>query len=1157
MTSRSLVRRCRPVVVMGAVIMCVLISGAPQSADLGGLYRDDGFLLDTIMEASRGPVLRKTAIGGQEVMVTGRPGAPQVSAETQARNAAMTNAGNKALELRDAMRAPTWDVEAIQALLKEFSMAQDQVRYYLNQIETQIQERRLPATVLDRHRRTVADIESSSADLIRLMQDALAGDEGAADAARALLDSSFNRAEPALRHASPKYSMEKKTAPRIERSDAGMPPPMPINIDPPTAADLAETEDIVFTPEIIAKAAELGNSPLAMYEYVRNNTEWQPYLGSRKGAADTLRQLRGNDTDQASLLMALLRSAGIPSRYVRGSIELDPATTANWQGVDDAAEAAAILTTAGLDGVAIVDGPDVVAVRSTHVWVEAYVPYSNYRGAGGDASGKTWVPLAPSFKQNDIRPGLDTLSALSFDEDVFLATYISTFTVPTPVETYQADVQAYLDANDPGKTVADVERLVEIDPQALALLPASLPFTVLSISDRLAELEDNKRYKVRLHLYLGGTTFINRIFNLTELAGQRFTIEYVGATQTDQDTIDSFNGLYETPPNLVNLKPLMKLNSVVVETGTNAIGMGRTHNFDMEFMEPLGATNVQPLVQNTHTAGNGLSVGFDTFLDVRDTFFDDPNLPPGEQLDAILYATAVDYLDRVDRAEEAMERLMGVVTTQDVSEAIVSNQISVSFAGGNPVTFEWTGLFVDADRRVVGAFAVNGDPSRNRPISVVAGMDSSYSENRVFEDIFGRDAVSTIKILELSSDAGITICTITASIFGDCPTFSHGASIQAAVNSAIAGGNKVIIPANPITISLWSGTGYIDQESNGAAGYIIAGGISSGNQSVSGGATVDSWPIFLPCEATDVSGVMLFPPADAPHPDAVFCPNNQTITFILELTTTCESGDVEVQNLNLTTHKTTKQFGPGIYDLVLQAFGTQILRTIKIGEVKIVSHMPAADLELGKDLTIGYEVDFPGGMDTANLEIRNKNDTMVYEMLGIDPTEGSHQTMWTGAKWNKAPNAGAYANPKNSNYMTKITGAWNGQPCESNPMPINTKLILETLVEDKLAGAPAAGKQAAGLEDMLDALKVVMKKGGSETVISGAGSITVTDESAGSKTDIKKRLKVDDPALNNLDDGTYDVLLKDLRDEIGNFTDENNNAADGIQPKKTGQVNIQ
>jgi transglutaminase-like putative cysteine protease len=36
----------------------------------------------------------------------------------------------------------------------------------------------------------------------------------------------------------------------------------------------------------------------------------------------TLDQMAGNDIDQASLLISLLRYKGIPARYVRGTIEI-------------------------------------------------------------------------------------------------------------------------------------------------------------------------------------------------------------------------------------------------------------------------------------------------------------------------------------------------------------------------------------------------------------------------------------------------------------------------------------------------------------------------------------------------------------------------------------------------------------------------------------------------------------------------------------------------------------------------------------------------------------------------------------------------------------------------------------------------------------------
>ena len=46
----------------------------------------------------------------------------------------------------------------------------------------------------------------------------------------------------------------------------------------------------------------------AVYEFVANDIEFQPYYGSLKGAVATLESRSGNATDQASLLIALLRA---------------------------------------------------------------------------------------------------------------------------------------------------------------------------------------------------------------------------------------------------------------------------------------------------------------------------------------------------------------------------------------------------------------------------------------------------------------------------------------------------------------------------------------------------------------------------------------------------------------------------------------------------------------------------------------------------------------------------------------------------------------------------------------------------------------------------------------------------------------------------------
>lgn len=732
------------------------VAGAGNQVVTGGLYRD-GQLVDSFVETL--PSFEsgaKAATGDQDASPASskarmfrqrvKPHTPE--AETQNRNRAFAraaDAGTKMRELLRRMSAPgrvdlEADRESLQALLQEFEATQDDVRRSLVVIGNRITELGLDESVRKRHLKTVKAFEEGSRELRAAIRDVIDDRPVALQRALDLMQKLKFRNDPPLLNSKQPFQKHVLKAPKLTRPEADAAlataaaeaeaPAAPLALAPPTADDLGQTPDIQFTPEITAKAAALGNSPLAIYEFVRNNVSFEAYLGSRKGAANTLEQLRGNDTDQASLLLALLRVSGIPCRYVRGTVETAPAPTMSWLGVDDAATAASILTTAGLDGVAIVDGSNVVAIRSTHVWVEAYVPYSNYRGIPNDITGKTWVPLDPSFKGYDITPGEDVLTPMGFNVDSFIASYISTVSVPDPLQKLELDIQAHLDATSPGKTVADIERKRRPAPQRLGLLPASLPFGVRSIGDRLSGLEAAKRYKVRFHLYSGGTDFIDHTLDLPALAGKRLTIEYIGATPTDQVTIDSFGGIYETPPNLVDVKPVLELDGVPIATSSNAIGMGYTHSSDMQFIQPAGDSNVQPFVQNEIIAGNGQAIGFDTFLDVHDDFLGGGTpFPPEDFLEGILQTTANDYLSRVDRGLEKAERLMRVVTTQDVSEAIVENAISVSYSFGIPVTFEWTGLIVDADRRIIGTFDVDGDGSQDLPYMKLTGIHGSLMEN--------------------------------------------------------------------------------------------------------------------------------------------------------------------------------------------------------------------------------------------------------------------------------------------------------------------------------------------------------------------------------------------------------------------------------------------
>ncbi|MDZ4848107.1 MAG: transglutaminase family protein [Pirellulaceae bacterium] len=87
---------------------------------------------------------------------------------------------------------------------------------------------------------------------------------------------------------------------------------------------LASTPDANTTdPFIQAKAAELDYDPQRIFDFLTHDIGYESYVGSLRGARGTLWSNAGNALDEASLGIALMRSSGIPSQYVQGTLS-DP-----------------------------------------------------------------------------------------------------------------------------------------------------------------------------------------------------------------------------------------------------------------------------------------------------------------------------------------------------------------------------------------------------------------------------------------------------------------------------------------------------------------------------------------------------------------------------------------------------------------------------------------------------------------------------------------------------------------------------------------------------------------------------------------------------------------------------------------------------------------
>ena len=931
----------------GLVALCALAaSSIAEERRISGIYRD-GVLVDTFLGLE---VLDEITILQHGSL---RPeGIPPLPAETLRRNAAcarcfrtLDTVAGRLKTIHSRGTGVTSDDRAeLEVLLYQVRVAEERLDEIFAERGTKLRSRDVPSLILDRHRETARRFKRRIRELAAAVDDVIAERPNAVQRAAAVAERLPRLGRSGVKAVSPPEQMviQLKDAPLLVRAeadallqeDAGHEGALAMGgsgIPPPGPADLAQTPEIPFTPEITQKAADLGNSPVAIYEFVRNRSTFQPYRGSRKGAAETLRQLRGNDVDQASLLMALLRVSGVPCRYVRGTVELDAAAANAWLGVDDAAVAANILATAGLDGAGILGGGGkVVTVRFTHVWVEAHVPISNYRGFPVDQNGKSWLPLAPAFKRLDLRPGEDVLTAMAFDEEVFFNSYISSFNALTPVEQLEADVQVYLDANQPGKTVEDIKRAGPVFEQDLGLLPASLPFRLRTVSDRLAEIEDNQRFKIRFEIFDGPQNYIDHTFNLSDIAGRRLTLEYEGATQADRDLIALQGSILLTDPDLIQVKPVLKRDNVVVASSLPAapgLAVLALIDADLHFIQPAGALNTVPLVENEIDAGISQAIVFDTFRDTWNTFIDSLNLPPETFYESLLHTTAREYLFQVNQSVEELERLVQVTSLEPVRPVMVSGV----FDKTTPMSLDYLGMKLDADRRIMSTFAVDDEATRIPHYNRVAGMESSTLSGRVFEDSLGVDGLSALRVFQEAGAQGISICRITSSIAADCPGFDHPASVTATVNAILAAGNEVIIPESEVSVTAspsppppgggagsasrsgpldWVGRAIVDLDpSTGAAQFTIGGERDGKKNKESTGQTITEVLDPTDCQITDVTATITDPTLN----QCFFSDDPNPITITADITLSCGGGANQLFSYSVASTKTIEDLGSGNY----------------------------------------------------------------------------------------------------------------------------------------------------------------------------------------------------------------------------------------------------
>lgn len=729
--------------------------------------------------------------------------------------------------------------------------------------EARLRAAGLPRPVLDRHAAAVATYRSEMEAVLAELgaagrsEKAIQVNAALAVAAERLLRSTDERPNEAgpldpsrlpVRVAEPV-----KRAPAggsLEKVGAAAPRAVVSKATPPTAADLAENEEVQLTPEVRALATSLGNNPVRIYEWVRNNIEHYPTFGAVQGSQLTLDNKRGNAFDSASLLIALLRAAGTPARYVTGTVQVPVDAVKNWVGGAATSNVAQqLLGQGGVPNVALVSGGVVTHIRLDHVWVEAFVDNIPSRGAVQRA-GDTWVPMDPSFKQyqftprsnlfaaNPISAIMDPTGVVDVDESLGKVSNVRRDVLDQRLTDWAMQSDAYINANGVERSREGLLGRKTIVQQTSSVFPASLPYEVLVRDGAVSTLPASLRHTVTLVGYdssfaraLGDEAFSVRI-GLPALNSRRLGLQFDPATQADADVLAAARngGASSLPVYLVDVVPSVKLDGQVLGAG-GPVQMGGSFFLDVVFQGPDGPTTVEYQI----VAGDEIVVGVtgNGFAPavVQKRFQQRGVTEPAEYL----HQVGLHYWMETDYLGEIAAQGAGVHQLRLPSVGLFESPLSVAYFFGAPRSGVYQGNVMDVKLSLMGV--AGPSPAARVNFMKQAGFQGSYLEGSVFDQLAttndptpANHGISSIHLLSAAMAQGIPVYRITsANAAAALPMLQLSPAVEADISRAVSQGKTVLTAERDIDLGPWRGVGYIiHDETTGAGAYLISGGVNGG-----------------------------------------------------------------------------------------------------------------------------------------------------------------------------------------------------------------------------------------------------------------------------------------------------------------------------------------
>ncbi len=617
---------------------------------------------------------------------------------------------------------------------------------------------------------------------------------------------------------------------KVSESDA--------NLTNEAAEALSDQSEVMKLSEEAAKKAEVLGTPLEIYNYLRNNINYEFYYGSRKGASGTFAALAGNDMDQASLMIAMLRYMGYEANYVCGKIELDKEQALALTGASEMHLAAEILATCGTPVTTITVEDEITSIWLEHVWVRANIPYTDYRGAGNAEGEKVWIDLDTGIKKYDkVKNLYDTIDKDKMLEELLTVSANSlTEEAGGVVATWQQQI-----ASEAGNWVNIRSRVIAYNEGSY--LPLSLQYRVIEEVETFEHPSQQKSDQVTF--YIAGENF--GTFSSVEVLGREVLLSYLPQDETEEEIYNSYASIFDIPSYAVKMVPVLTIDGEVRAKGSSAQAcrLGEMSNMTMQ----LRSGNETQTVDNNITCGSMYAITFDaqniTAAELENAYdalveaadsADIKNVYSTAYLGKLLAVAGKQYFAQIDIANIIAMEMYKVQASRILGAGMTGYEVRTTYRYGQLIGISEGSLYIDVDANTMAVTSLEGNVKDEREFMAVTGMMSSLYENVVWEQLTGIESVSTMSLLGRAQAQGTEILVISKeNLSSSLKKLSASDSVKEEIRTKVAAGNIVIIPEKELSVNEWNGTGYmIVDPTTGVGSYMINGGVTQGQ--ISGGA---------------------------------------------------------------------------------------------------------------------------------------------------------------------------------------------------------------------------------------------------------------------------------------------------------------------------------